>query len=177
MIFCCFFHCLHPIESLFWYLTRRFFGMPRENFLIIERLSQEKIPTQKESEKFLCGREYMLFNSNLFSWFCFFLTYDFRVCPLGKCFFFPLAVMCGKNDSLFVVLLCLNYTKVESKSLPNLRETAGCILETGWKQVGLGRGWTLIGGLMCVPDPAAGSASSDTGNESVLWKKIGPLCG
>lgn len=29
---------------------------------------------------------------------------------------------------------------------------------------------------MCVPDPTAGFASSETGNEFVLSKKSGPLC-
>lgn len=34
--------------------------------------------------------------------------------------------------------------------------------------MGGGRGWKLIGKLVCVPDLAAGFASSNTGNEFVL---------
>lgn len=34
--------------------------------------------------------------------------------------------------------------------------------------MGEGRGWKLIGKLVCVSDPTAGFASSDTGNEFVL---------
>lgn len=33
---------------------------------------------------------------------------------------------------------------------------------------GCREGWKLIGKLVCVPDPTAGLASSDTGNEVVL---------
>ena len=91
---------------------------------------------------------------------------------------FPPWWLCAeKRDSLFVVLLCLNYSHIKSQPLPNVWERAGCTLEAGWKWEGDARGWTLIGELVCVWDPTAGFASSDTGNEFVLWKKSGPLCG
>lgn len=45
-----------------------------------------------------------------------------------------------KIDSLFVVLLCLNYSSVPIQSLPNLLERVGCILE-------IRREWEVKGGV------------------------------
>lgn len=129
------------------------------------KASVRKEATQQEMGKLHCGRECGLLSSNLF---LFQPPYGrFWGVPTGGMIFLPDGYV-EKRDSLFVVLLCLNYSNIKSKSLPNLCERVGSILETGWEWEGEGRGWKLIGKLMRVSDPTAGFASSDTGNEFVL---------